>query len=68
MEHTTKIMGLKKMVTRFIAEEEGQSMMEYILILGVVLMAISKFKNSFGTIMGKLADGLGSKIEANSSE
>ncbi len=50
-------------LSKFIADEEGQSTTEYILILAVVVMVAMKFKNIFGGKLEKAVGTLGGKID-----
>jgi Flp pilus assembly pilin Flp len=55
-------MRIRHHIVRFIKDDRGQSMTEYILILAVVVMVIMKFKNIFGVklegLVNKVSDDM----------
>ena len=53
---------LKASVKRFMAEEEGQSTVEYILMLAVVVMVAMQFRNKFRTKVDQMVDNLGNDL------
>ena len=48
-------------------DETGQSTTEYILILLVVVMVVSRFKGMFSTIMERQVRNLGDQIDSATS-
>ena len=52
-------MSMKNRIERFLKEEEGQSTIEYILMLAIVVMIAMKFKglimNKMETLVGKVS-------------
>lgn len=60
---------LRSSFSSFLKDESGQSTVEYILILAVVVMVAMKFKTTFQSKMTGITNDLGNKIEqAVSSE
>ena len=55
-----KILNL---IQSFIRAEEGQSTVEYILILAVVVMIATKFKKEIGVVIGNKVTSLGGDIQ-----
>lgn len=55
-------MSMKTKFQAFIRDEAGQSTTEYILILAVVVMIAVKFKDKFGTSLGRAVDNIDGKI------
>lgn len=52
-----------KIAKRFVADEEGQSTTEYILILAVVVMIAMKFKSQIGTRIDSATATIGGNID-----
>ena len=50
--------GLKKQIKRFLRDEEGQSTMEYILLLLIVVLVIKQFQGKFSKLIGGATDQL----------
>lgn len=58
----------RALIRDFVSEEDGQSTIEYILILSVVVMIAIRFKKSFQTKMDGLVDNLNGEINKGIDE
>lgn len=58
-------MSLLGQLKKWLKDDRGQSTVEYILILSVVIMIAMKFKSEFGKRMTSITEKLGSDIETN---
>ncbi len=54
---------LSKSVRRLVVEEEGQSTVEYMLIMGIVVMIALRFKSRFTAKVDKMVDNLGNDLD-----
>ena len=59
---------MKKFLIRLWREEEGQSMVEYILMLSIVLMIFFKFKSSIMEYINSLIGNVGSQLNTAVSQ
>ena len=67
-EGASRLSAAGRMLARFVREESGQSMTEYILILAMVLMIFSKLKGVFlGKIMN-MVNNVGKDMDTASSD
>lgn len=57
----------KEMLRRFWRDERGQSTTEYILILAVVVMIASKFRETFSKKLTGIVEKLGGEIDKAAS-
>ena len=54
---------LSRSVRRLLVEEEGQSTVEYMLIMGIVVLIALRFKNRFTAKVDKMVDNLGNDLD-----
>lgn len=66
--NTSRINLLKKTLSDFYSDEEGQSTTEYILMLSAVVMIAIKFKSTFATKIGNIVEKLGGQIDGAASD
>ena len=55
--------AMKNFFKRLLNEEQGQSTIEYILMLAIVVLIAMKFKSQFTAQMEKLVGKVGSQID-----
>ncbi len=54
---------MKNFLVRLWKDEDGQSMTEYLLVLGIVVMIAIKFKDMFKPMMEKAVNSVGTQID-----
>jgi Flp pilus assembly pilin Flp len=59
---------MKSVLKRLYKDEQGQSTVEYILILAVVVMVALKFKTTFQGQLEKIMEKVGGQIEQATSQ